>query len=143
MRPPRGVVHALRNMHATLAPDGLLVDTQPVSPHPPVLTRDIELGRPDMREWVNPIRAVDERFAETTAAGLYELQHEEQFTVTDSFDSGGECLETVNSWLGTRVPTSLATRLKAAQATVTVEQEVRLRLLRRLTATPSRRRRPA
>ena len=84
-----------------------------------------------MREWVAMIRGVDERFAETLVAGFYQLQHEERLTVTGSFDAGRQCLETVSNWRGTRVPTSLVSRLEGRQAPVTVEQEVRLRLLRR------------
>jgi hypothetical protein len=90
-----------------------------------------------MRDWLDTIHAVDELLSETIAAGLYELKHEQRFTVTDSFDNGRECLETVSSWRGTEVPASLACRLEATQATVTVEQDVRLRLLRRLTPTSS------
>jgi hypothetical protein len=123
-------VHALRNIHAALAPHGLLVDTQPISAHPRVVAEDVDLGRLDMRDWVDTIRAVDQRFAETIAAGLYQPQHEERFTVTDSFDDGHECLETVSSWRDTRVPSSLAARLETTHAAVRVEQEVRLRLLR-------------
>jgi hypothetical protein len=128
-------VHALRNIHTALAPDGLLVDTQPISAHPRVAAEDVELGRLDMREWVGTILAVDERFAETIGAGFYELEHEDRLTVTDSFDDGRECLETVSSWRDTKVPTPLASRLETTHGTVTVEQEVRLRLLRCVTAT--------
>ena len=123
-------MHALHNIHAALAPDGLLVDTQPISAHPRVTAADVDLGPLDMRDWVDTIRAVDERFTETIAAALYELQREERFTVTDSFDDGHECLETVSSWRDTRVPSSLASRLETTHAAVRVEQEVRLRLLR-------------
>jgi hypothetical protein len=130
-------VHALRNIHAALAPDGLLVDTQPVSAHPRVAAAALALGALDMRDWLNTIHAVDERFGETIATGLYELKHEQHFTVTDAFADGPECLETVKSWRGTRVSPSLTSRLQATQVTVTVEQEVRLRLLRRLTPTNS------
>jgi hypothetical protein len=76
-----------------------------------------------------------ERLSETITAGRYELEHEQHFTVTDSFDDGRECLETVSRWRGTEVPASLASRLHETRATVTVEQDVRLRLLRRLTPT--------
>lgn len=124
-------MHALRNIHAALAPGGLLVDTQPISARPRVAAGESDLGRLDMREWAATIRGVDERFAETIAGSFYELQHEERLIVTDSFDDGHECLETVNSWRDTRVPTSLLSRLEATQVPVTVEQEVRLRLLRR------------
>jgi hypothetical protein len=124
-------VHALRNIHAALAPDAMLVDTQPVSPHPPVSAGGIELGALDMRDWLETIDAVDEHVAETIAAGLYELQHEQQFTVRDTFDDGPECVETVSSWRGTHVPAALAARIRAARPPMTVAQEVRLRLLRR------------
>jgi hypothetical protein len=124
-------VHALRKIHAALAPGGLLVDTQPQSPHPPVVADGTELGTLDMREWLVTIQAVDELIAKAIGSGLYEMQHEEQFVVTDAFDNGPECLETVSSWRDTRVPPSLVSRLEATQAAVTVEQEVRLRLLLR------------
>ena len=124
-------MHALRNIHAALAADGILVDTQPVSASPPVASDGGELGSLDMHDWLDTIHAVDERFAETIAAGLYELEHESRFVVTDTFDSGPECLETVSGWRGTRVPSGVAERLAATTSAVTVQQEVRLRLLRR------------
>jgi hypothetical protein len=83
-----------------------------------------------MREWLDTIHAVDELVAETVGAGLYELQHEGRFLVTNAFDNGRECLEAAASWRQTEVPPSLASRLDATQATVMVEQEVRLRLFR-------------
>jgi hypothetical protein len=129
-------VNALRNIHAALAPGGLVVDTQPLSPHPAVAAGGSELGRLDMREWTDTIGAVDELVADATTAGLYEVGHEERFVVSDAFDHGPECLETVSSWRGTRVPPALGSRLEATRAAVTVEQEVRLRLLRGATPAP-------
>jgi len=124
-------VHALHNIHAALVPDAMLVDTQPVSVHPPVSADGVELGALDMREWLETIIAVDELIAETLAGGLYELKHEQQFTVSDTFDDGPECVETVSGWRGTHVPAALAVRIRAARPPITVAQEVRLRLLRR------------
>jgi ubiquinone/menaquinone biosynthesis C-methylase UbiE len=112
--PLEGVVHALRTIHAALAPGGIVVDTQPVSARPPVAAGTVMLGTLDMREWFETIRSVDQRFVETIAAGLYELRHEERFIVTDVFDSGSECVKTVSEWRGTRVPPALATRLASA-----------------------------
>jgi hypothetical protein len=126
-------VHALHNIHAALAPDAILVDTQPVSARPPVAADGSTLGTLDMRAWLETIQAVDELVAETISAGLYELEHESGFVVTDSYDSGPECLEIVRGWSGTRVPQTLSTRLAATDPPVTVRQEVRLRLLRRST----------
>jgi hypothetical protein len=117
--------------HAALVPDAIVVDTQPISAHPPVSADGIVLGALDMREWLETIQAVDELVAETIRAGLYELQHESRFSVTDSFDSGPECLRTVGGWRGTRVPDSVSTGLAATASQVAAQQEVRLRLLRR------------
>ncbi len=124
-------MHALRNIHAALAPGGILVDTQPVSARPPIASDGGKLGTLDMRDWLGTIHAVDELVEETIAAGLYELEHESRFVVTDTFDNGSECLETVSAWRGTRVPPGVSQRLAAASPPVMVQQQVRLRLLRR------------
>jgi hypothetical protein len=124
-------VHALHNIHAALADDAILVDTQPISPRPPVSADGIELGALDMDQWRETIDEVDALTAETIAAGLYQLQHEQTFIVTDTFDNGPECLETASGWRGTHVPAALAARIRDAPPPVTVAQEVRLRLLRR------------
>jgi hypothetical protein len=129
--PLEGVVHALRNIHAALVPGAMLVDTQPVFAHPLVSADGRMLGTLDLREWCETIEAVDERFAETLAAGLYDLQHEQRFTVVDTFDDPLECVETVRGWRGTRVPAALTTRIRAARPPMTVAQQVRLRVLRR------------
>lgn len=126
-------MHALRNIHEALSPDGLVVDTQPLSSHPTVAANGAKLGTLDMRVWRDTIRAVDELFADAVAAGLYEPQHEQHFIVTDSFDSGPACIEVVSDWRDTRVPPPLMSQLEATDGAVTVEQEVRLRLLRRAT----------
>ena len=124
-------MHALRSIHAALASDGIVVDTQPVSARPEVTSDSAKLGTLDMRDWLDTIHAVDERFAETIAAGLYELEHESWLVVTDTYDSGPECLEIVSGWRGTRIPSEMTQRLAAATSRVSVQQEVRLRLLRR------------
>jgi hypothetical protein len=129
--PLEGVVHALRNIHTALVPGAILMDTQPVGAHPPVSADGTTLGTLDLREWLETIEAVDERVAEAVAAGLYDLQHEQRFNVIDTFDDAPECLETLRGWRGTRVPATLATRIRPARPPLTVAQEVRLRLLRR------------
>jgi hypothetical protein len=129
--PLEGVVHALRNIHAALAADGILVDTQPVSASPQLASDGGALGSLDMREWVDTIHAVDERIAETFSAGMYELEHESSFIVTDTFDDGSECLDIVSGWRGTHLPIGVSQQLAAATSRVSVQQEIRLRLLRR------------
>jgi hypothetical protein len=62
-------VHALRRIHATLLPSGLVVDSQPVSPDSWVEAADGGLGSLDMREWRATIDAVDERTVEAIDSG--------------------------------------------------------------------------
>jgi hypothetical protein len=125
------VVHALRNIHAVLEARGLLVDTQPVSRRPAVLVEDRTIGTLDMRPWLETIAAVDALFAQSVARELFEQEHEQRFLVTDAFDDGSECVETVSAWQGTHVPEELARRLESATSQVRVHQVVRLRLMRR------------
>jgi hypothetical protein len=125
-------VHALHNIHAALFPDAMVVDTQPVGARPRVAADGNTLGTLDLRDWSNTFPTIDKITARTIADGLYELQHESRFVVTDSFDNGPECVETVAGWQGTRVPASVAGGLAASTSRATVEQEVRLRLLRRV-----------
>ena len=92
----------------------------------------VTLGTLDMCEWLDTIHAIDDLTAETIRAGLYELRHEQRLVVTDTYDNGTDCMDSVSGWRGTRVPPDLATRLVTAASPVTVQQETRLRLLGRL-----------
>jgi hypothetical protein len=130
--PVEGVVHALRRIHAALLPGGLVVDSQPVSPEPPVEAADGGLGRLDMREWRETIDAVDERVAEAIGLGLFAIESEHTITVPDEFESGAEFIEVVGAWRGTRIPPPVAARATAARPPIRVPQEIRLRIVRTL-----------
>ena len=123
-------MNALRTLHAALVPGGFVVDTQPVSAHPPVEAACGELGPLDMREWGRTIREIEGRFATTFRDGLFAVQEERSFVVTYSFDDGTELLATVGGWQGTRIPRLLEERLAREQGPVHVHQDIRLRLLR-------------
>jgi hypothetical protein len=119
-------------LHEALSPGAKLVDTQPLSPRPPVASARGRLGSLDMREWAQKIRAVDDHFARVIADGFFELEEEQRFMVTDTFDNGPECEATVRDWGGTRLAPSLAAKIRKAVLPLTVDQEVRLRLLVRV-----------
>jgi hypothetical protein len=127
--PLEGVVDALRRIHSALVPGGLLVDTQPLSPRPPVKADGRWLGAVDMREWCETVAAVDRLFDQVTD-DLYAVEAEQRFVVTDTFDSGTEFVESVSGWRGTRVAAALRERVAGATPRLTIDQEVRLRLLR-------------
>jgi hypothetical protein len=123
-------VNALRTIHAALVPGGLVVDTQPVSTQPPVETESGELGALDMRAWGQTIEAIDGRFEAILREGLFVMQAQRSFVVTDSFDDGAEMLTAVREWRGTRIPSELEQRVAGERGAVRVHQDIRLRLLR-------------
>jgi hypothetical protein len=123
------VVDALTRIHAALVPGGVLVDTQPVSLRLPVALDGEPIGELEDDEWIETVAAVDAELEKTLAAGLFELRHEERYTVVHEFGSGPECLDVVAGWAGTNVPEEVAARLERGDARTTVEQGTRLRLL--------------
>jgi hypothetical protein len=125
------VVDALSRIHAALVPGGVLVDTQPVSLRLPVTFDGEPIGELEDEEWLEVVAAVDNEIEKVAAAGLFELDHEERYSVLHEFGSGDECLEVVGSWAGTTVPSSVASCLEHGSARTTVEHDVRLRLLLR------------
>jgi hypothetical protein len=125
-------VSALRRIHAALVPGGLVVDTQPVSARPSVEAGGAELGTLEMREWRRTIDAVDRLVAETIEDGLFVLQAESEFVVTDAFDDGPEMVESVSGWRGTRISDALALRVASATPPISVHQQVRMHVLRAL-----------
>jgi hypothetical protein len=125
------VVDALTRLHAALVSGGVLVDTQPVALRLPVALGGEPIGELEDDEWLEIVAAVDAEVEQALAAGLFELRHEERYTVVHEFGSGRECLDVVAGWAGTNVPEEVAARLERGNARVTVEQETRLRLLGR------------
>ena len=125
------MVDALTRLHAALVPDGVLVDTQPVSLRLPVALEEEPIGELEDDEWLEMVAAVDTELEKALAVGLFELTHEERYSIVHKFGSGDECLEVVGSWAGTQVPADVAARLEHSPARATVEHDVRLRLLRR------------
>ena len=125
------MVDALGRIHTALVPGGMLIDTQPVAGLLPVALGGDPIGELDDEEWLETIAAVDTETDKALTAGLFELRHEERFIVVHEFGSGGECLEVVAKWAGTRIPAEVGARLEDGSGRATVEQETRLRLLLR------------
>ena len=122
-------MHVLRLLHASLADNGLLLDTQPVGPSPLVSGSDGPHGELDMSAWVETIALVDQGFEIALTGGLFQIGHEEQFVTHDAFETAEELLETASDWRDTEIPSGLAERLRAGSPHFTVRQNVRLRLL--------------
>jgi hypothetical protein len=123
-------VNALRKIHEALIVGGLLIDTQPVSPQPPVESDSREIGTLDMSEWARTIDEIDGRLQQTIRDGLFAIVDQHKLTVTDQFDTGRELVEGASEWAGTRITPLLAEQIARESQPVRVHQEVRLRVFR-------------
>jgi len=124
-------VDALRRIHRVLVPGSLVIDTQPVSAHPPVVSDDGSLGTLDMSEWARTIATIDRHIGQAVGEGLFDVEHERRFVVPDEYGSGDEFVTVTRGWAGTRVSDALAERAVRASGRVLLDQEIRLRVLRR------------
>jgi hypothetical protein len=125
-------VNALRQIHAALVPGGRVIDTQPVSAQPPIEAEAGDLGTLDMREWARTIATIDGQLERAIGDGLFALEEECRFVVTDSYDDGAEFVAEVREWAGTHIEDAFAQRLAQERGPVQLHQEVRLRVLRAL-----------
>jgi hypothetical protein len=123
-------VNALRKIHRALVPGGLVIDTQPVSAHPPLESGSGMLGTLDMAEWARTIATIDGRVQQTIDQGLFTLERESRYVVTDEYDDGAEFVAVTRDWAGTNLSDALAARVGQEQRRVRLHQDVRLRLLR-------------
>jgi hypothetical protein len=123
-------VSALRQIRRSLVPGGIVVDTQPLSPHPPVEAGDRALGTLDMSEWAQTIATIDRLVEQTLADGLFELEHERRYVVTDVYGDGAELVAVTRGWAGTHVDDAFAERVGREPGHVRLHQDVRLRVLR-------------
>jgi hypothetical protein len=129
--PVAGVVDALERIHAALADDGVVVDTQPVGAEPPVIAESGVVGRLDLSRWLQTVGEVDREIARTVDRGLFEVTAERVVVVTDAFDDLTELVAEAGEWAGTEVPADLARRAATENGPVRLHQDVRLRLLAR------------
>ena len=125
-------MNALTRIHAALVCGGRLVDTQPVSARPPIETEVGALGTLDMREWAQTIETIDRRVEQAIGEGLFAVDEECRFVVSDSYEDGAEFVAEVREWAGTRIEQPFAERLATQLRPVRLHQEVRLRVLRAL-----------
>jgi hypothetical protein len=126
------VVDALERIHATLAEDGVVLDTQPISAEPPIFGDDGQLGTLDMREWAGTIAAVDDQIVRAVEQGLFSIDDERHIVVTDAYDDLAELVRVTGDWEGTSIPSELAKRAAQQRGPVELRQDVRIRVLHRL-----------
>ncbi len=104
-------MHALRRIHRSLVPNGILFDLQPRGGPARVITGLGEIGSLDGREFFRDARATERLLAGLVREGLFAFEQEVAFRVESSFDSGEELVETARGFARTRISKRLAARV--------------------------------
>ena len=123
-------MHALRRIHDSLTPGGVLLDMHPVPPSARAEIDGVSLGDFDDAEFMETVAATEARLAETIAAGLFTPEAELEFDWLERFDSGAELIEAANDWDGCRVPAAVEKRIQEAGGPVDIWERVVLRRFR-------------
>ncbi len=123
-------MHALRRIHASLVPDGLLVDIHPVRPPAVFEAGGADLGALDETEFRETVDRSEEALARSVADGLFSLEAEVFFDWREHFDSTAEAIEAAEEWEGAAIPAEVRERVQAAGGPVTIRERVVARRFR-------------
>jgi hypothetical protein len=121
-------VHALRQIHKALVPEGVLLDMHPVPPSTRAEVAGRSLGRFDDAEFM---RIVANAEAEIERSGLFERESELEFDYLERYDDPVQLLEDIKEdWEGCSVPPDLEARILQADGPVDIWERVVLRHFR-------------
>jgi hypothetical protein len=125
-------VNALQQIHQSLIAGGVLFDLQPALANAPVVSGSGLLGRLDEREFRAFADRVNTLLQQTIGAVLFVREGEVIFTVVHRFSQAAKLLSDVETWTGTRIPSTLRKRLQRAVPPFEVQEGAKLRRLRAL-----------
>ncbi|MGH3103796.1 MAG: hypothetical protein ACRDN6_06855 [Gaiellaceae bacterium] len=129
---PESVVHALRRIHRSLAPEGILLDLRSIPPHEAVEADGVQLGRMDESAFFARADASVAELESLVAEGLFRHEAEVELEILDRFDTAAEALESLLARDHSRVPDELAARLREHDGPVALRARLVLKRLRRL-----------
>lgn len=127
-------MNALRRIHRSLVPGGLLLDVHPTPPDAFIVCGRAILGTFDEEEFHGRVRATEAALDETLLLGWFTLETQRRHLTTDRFDSAGELLERAFERRGSRLPEELIPRIEAAAPPFEIRHHVVLHRLRALVA---------
>ena len=126
------MVDALRQIHRSLVPGGVLLDMRP-GPTDAAVHADSELvGFLDEGEFWRETEETDAALLAAVRDGLFASVTEVRFEVVHRFESAALLLEEVGSWHGTRIPGGVARGLGRGAPPFEIVEPCALQRLRRL-----------
>jgi hypothetical protein len=121
-------VHALRQIHQALAPEGVLLDMHPVPPSTRAEVAGKSLGEFEDAEFMQIVANAE---AEIERSGLFERESEVEFDYLERYDDPAQLLEDIKEdWEGCSVPPDLEARILQAGKPVDIWERVVLRHFR-------------
>src|SRR6266852_633171 len=110
---PEGVVDALRRLHETLVPEGLVLDLRSVPPSPRVESDGETLGEVDYSAWFKRAERDADALEVLVREGLLVAEHDIEHDVLVVYSSARDLFQQADGWRLKRLPNPLAKRLGA------------------------------
>jgi len=124
-------VHALRQIHQALVPEGVLLDMHPIPPSTRAEVRGESLGEFEDTGFMEIVSAAE---ATIVDSGLFGLESELEFDYRERYEDAAELIEDVkDGWEGCAIPPELERRILSAGEPVDIWERV---VLRRFTRSP-------
>ena len=119
-------MHALRQIHQALVPEGVLLDMHPVPPSTRAEVRGESLGEFDDAEFMQLVADAEAKFE-----GLFTPEEELEFDYLERHDDPAELVEMVETdWDGCHIPAELEKRIRAVDGPIDLWERVVLRRFR-------------
>lgn len=129
---PEGVVDVLRRLLQALVPGGVVVDLLSVPPPEQVEMDGAVLGELDGSAFFPRALAAAAGLDALVGEGLLEHEHEERFSILVRYPSGADLVEDVRQRTYTRLPASLARRLRSLDHPCQLRDQCLVRSFRKL-----------
>jgi hypothetical protein len=121
-------VHALRQIHQALVPEGVLLDMHPIPPSTRAEVHGESLGEFDDSEFMEIVAAAE---AKIEHGGLFNRESELEFDYRERYEDARELVDDIEEdWEGCKIPPALEQRILAADGPVDVWERVVLRRFR-------------
>ena len=118
-------MHALRQIHQALVPEGVLLDMHPIPPATRAEVRGKSLGEFDDAEFMEVVASAE---AKIENSGLFTFGSELEFDYLERYDDAAELLRDVREeWEGCTIAPDLEQRILSADAPVDIWEHVVLR----------------
>ena len=118
-------MHALRQIHQALVPEGVMLDMHPIPPSTRAEVRGESLGEFEDVEFLQLVASAEAKIQDS---GLFLFDSELEFDYRERYDDAAELIEDIKEdWEGCTIPRELERRILSAGEPVDIWERVVLR----------------